>query len=92
MLPTLIENYETATRQLSNFKAKTTYSEIDDLKTKLEENCKKLRSFQRMINNFRITKKDAATEMSQISNYIEKFQHLITKYEIAKNECERKFM
>ena len=83
MLPTFIEKLENATRQVSNFKADTTYGYgiIDDLKTDLEENCKTLRRYERVINNFRVTKKDAATEMRLICKYLEEFQGLIMECE-----------
>ena len=83
MLPTFIEQLENSTRQVSNFKADTTYgySVIDDLKTDLEECCETLRFYQRVINNFRITKKDATTEMNLICKYLEEFQGLIMECE-----------
>ena len=90
-MPSFIETFETATRQVSNCKTDPIYTEIYELKKKLEEVHMKLRKCQRNVNNFRITKKDAATDMSQISNYLEKFQNLINECEEALKMC-RNFM
>ena len=81
-MPSFIEKFENATRQLSNAKTNPIYTVIDELKEELEVGHMTLRKYQRNINNFRMTKKDAATDMSQIIDYLEKFQNLI-------NECEK---
>ena len=59
-MPSFIETFENATRQLSNSKTNPIYTVIDELKKELEVGHMKLRKYQRNINNY-ITKKDAAT-------------------------------
>ena len=81
-MPSFIETFENATRQLSNSKTNPIYTVIDELKKELEKGHMTLRKYQRNINNYKMTKKDAATDMSQIIDYLEKFQNLI-------NECEK---
>ena len=59
-MPSFIETFENATRQLSNSKTNPIYTVIDELKKELEVGHMTLRKNQRNINNY-ITKKDAAT-------------------------------
>lgn len=81
-MPSFIETFENATGKLSNSKTNPIYTVIDELKKELEKGHMTLRKYQRNINNYKMTKKDAATDMSQIIDYLEKFQNLI-------NECEK---